>query len=84
MDWTRVKRVMRGTRLRDLTDLHLRNIRVGRGVSAVGFRELGLGLAQVLAGGVEGSVGHCDGRCGCGEERVCVDVVDESQDEEMQ
>lgn len=67
MDWRRVRRVDDRDAAENLTDLHRGDIRVGRGGSTVGFGELGLGLAQVLAGGVEGSVGHCDGRCGCGE-----------------
>lgn len=68
MDWTRVRRAGERHAIEKLTDLHLGDIRVGGGFSTVSFRELGLGLAQVLAGGVEGSVGHCDGRCGCEEE----------------
>ena len=43
--------------------LHLRDIGVRWVGTAVALGSLGLGLAQVLAGGVIGSVGHCDGGC---------------------
>lgn len=78
MDWTTVRGGCDWHTCEELTDLHLGDIRVGRGVSTVGFRKLGLSLAQVLAGGVEGSVGHCDGRCGLQRRRrMGVDMVDE-------
>lgn len=49
-----------------MTYLHLRNIGVGRGFTTVLTSDARLGLAQVLASGVEGRVGHCEG---------CVDVL---------
>lgn len=46
--------------------LHGGNIGVGRGLASMGVGGVGLRLADVLLGGVEGGVGHCD----CGDEVV--------------
>lgn len=47
----------------EVTHLHLGHIGIRRGVAAVQVGQTGLGLAQVLAGGVEGRFGHFEDRC---------------------